>query len=162
MFKNVTLLADLLVNYSSGTYDKYEELYNSTVSGWKVINRPFGIEDVLKIISRDISNSLIVREELSDSILGFVSDEVRIDSIINNTVIYNGYYSFLNEKFKYLETKKCYWLNREYDKTKGFALTEIDEITSKIYGEDKVNECSVVPVITVEKSKLNIMENEEN
>jgi len=39
--------------------------------------------------------------------------------------------------FKYLVTNKCYWLNREYDETKAFALTKKGETTSKIYGEEK-------------------------
>lgn len=152
--KNVTLLADLYGNYSTGVYEDYDEIYVDSVSGWNVVSRPLEFNDVLNIISKDISNTLIKREGLSDAVLGFVKDEDRIDNIISNTVLYNGYYSFLNEKYKYLETAKCYWLNREYNETKGFALTKIDDVTSKVYGEEKVNSCSVVPVITVSKEKL--------
>ena len=152
----VTLLADLLESYPSGTYDNYKNLLTETVSNWNVNYRELQIDDILKIISKDINNSLIIRENLSDFIMGYVNSEERINNIINNTVPYNGYYSFINEEYSYLVTNKCYWLNREYDTTKGFVLTKKDEITSKIYGEEKNNTCSVIPVIIAPKTNLNI------
>jgi len=155
----VTLLADIYGNYATGPYDNYDDLYATTVSNWNVETRPFEFADILKIISSDISNSLIIREELSDSIIGYVNYDNRINNIINNTVLYNGYYSFLNEKYEYLITNKCYWLNKEYNETLGFALTKKDDTVSKIYGEEKNNNCSIVPVIIAPKTNLNIQSN---
>lgn len=157
--KTVSLLADLYGDYSDGTYDNYLDLFNTTISGWNVETRKLEIDDIFKIISKDINNSLIIREGLSDTVIGYTNYGERINNIINSTVQYNGYYSFLNEKNNYLVTNKCYWLNREYDKTKAFALTKKDETTSKIYGEEKNIICSIVPVIIAPKTNLKIQQN---
>ena len=108
----------------------------------------------MKIVSKDLINSLIIRENFSDSVIGYLNYENRIDNIINNTVLYNGYYKFLNQEYDFLVSSKCYWFKKEYNNEKGFALTMIDDLNSKIYGEDKFkpeedesNKCSVVPVI---------------
>ena len=54
-------------------------------------------------------------------------------------------------------------LNKEYDSNRAFALTKIDEDSSKIYGKEKnkIDElgnekCSVIPVIIAPKANLNI------
>ena len=154
----VTLLPDLLETYASGTYDDYDNLLATTIQDWNVNVRELQIDDILKIISKDVDNSMIIREEFSNKIIGYLNYETRIDNIINTTVPYNGYYSFLNTEYTYLATSKCYWLNREYDSTRAFALTKIDEDSSKIYGKEKSetdtetgNNCSVVPVILAPK-----------
>ena len=59
----------------------------------------------------------------------------------------------MNEKFNYLVTSKCYWLNSEYS-DEAFALVKMDEERSKVYKENKANVCEVVPVITVAKASL--------
>lgn len=153
--KNVTLLPDLLGTYETGAYDDYDNLLAKTTSGWNVNVRNLQIDDVLKIVSKDINNSLIIRENLSNKIIGYLNYENRIDNIIGVTVPYNGYYSFQNISYAFLVTNKCYWLNKEYDESKAFSLTKIDEDTSKIYGEEKNNICSVVPAILAPKSSLN-------
>ena len=152
--ESVTLLADIFGNYSTGTYENYDTLLETTVSDWNVNVRELQIDDILKIISKDVNKSIMIREELSDSIIGYLNYGNRIDDIINKTTPYNGHYSFLNEEYEYLETKKCYWLNKEYDDKKAFALTKKDEETSKIYGEEKLTSCSVAPVIIAPKEKL--------
>ena len=138
------------------------------------------VDDLLKIVSKDVKNSFIVRdnipediqkalsvrEKLSDSLIGYVNYGERIDDIINKTKKYNGYYSFLNDKYNYLVTNRCYWIDNEYDywineeyyNTKAFAITKTDESISKIYGEDKSSECSVIPVIIAPKPKENVIE----
>lgn len=150
----VSLLPDLLSTYTSGSYNKYDDLFASTIENWKVEVRELKVDDILKIISKDINNSLIIRENYSNSVLGYLNYDNRIDNIINNTISYNGYYSFLNQEYDYLVTSKCYWFKKEYNNEKGFALTTIDDLNSKIYGENKINNqddsnigCSVVPVI---------------
>lgn len=152
----VSLLPDLLGTYANGSYEEYDDILASTISDWNVNIRELKIDDILKIISKDIKNSVIIREEYSDEILGYLNYENRIENIIGRTIPYNGYYKFSNEEYTYLVTNKCYWLNKEYDTTKAFALTKIDEQNSKIYGEEKnktenENKCSVVPVILAPK-----------
>ena len=161
----VALLPDLLGNYGSGYYEEYNNLYEQAIKEWNVSTRKLEIDDILKIISKDINNTLIIRENFSNEILGYLNSENRIDDIISKTIPYNGYYSFLNTEYSYLVTNKCYWLNKEYDITKGFALTRIDEERTKIYGqeinkieEEYNNKCSVVPVILAPKSSLNIVQ----
>ena len=56
--------------------------------------------------------------------------------------------------FDYLVTNKCYWLKKDYNENSAFALTKNDEETSKIYGENKTAECSVIPVILAPKKNL--------
>lgn len=150
----VSLLPDLLSSYESGNYDEYDNLYASTINGWNVNVRELKIDDILKIVSKDINNSLIIRENYSDLVIGYLNYEDRIENIISNTTLYNGYFSFLNQEYEYLVTNKCYWFKKEYNNEKGFALTKIDDLNSKIYGQEKIisgegdsNKCSVVPVI---------------
>ena len=57
----------------------------------------------------------------------------------------NGYYTFLNERFAYLTSSKCYWLKNNHN-TKSYAMIKESDTTSKIY-EEINNECSIVPVI---------------
>lgn len=158
----VTLLPDLLGNYGSETYANYDKLYKDIIKNWNVDVRKLQIDDILKIIAKDVNESLVIREDYSNEVIGYLNYGNRIDSLINSTVPYNGYYRFLNAKYSYLVTNKCYWLNREYNTTKSFALTKIDENYSKIYG-NSINEsdeidnakCSVVPVILATKNNLN-------
>lgn len=152
----VTLLPDILRTYPSGIYDKYDELLSNGVSNWNVNTRELEINDILKIISKDINNSVVIIEELSNSIIGYMETNNRIENAINRVTKYNGYFRFLNENYKYFVTNKCYWLKKEYNKTEAFALTKIDEETSKIYGANKNEECSVIPVILAPKKSLNI------
>lgn len=154
----VTLLPDILSTYLSGTYDKYDELLSTTVSNWNVSTRTFEINDVLKIISKDINNSLIVIEGLSDSVIGYMEYENRLNNVINRVIKYNGYFKFQNNNYTYFVTNKCYWFKNEYSETQAFALTKFDEEMSQIYGENKLNECSVIPVILAPKKNLNIQQ----
>lgn len=154
--ETVTLFPDILRTYPTGSYDKYDELLSTTASDWKVSTRELEINDILKIISKDINNSVISIEELSDSIIGYMKTETRIDNAINRVKKYKGYFRFQNNNYSYFSTNKCYWLKKEYSQTEAFALTKIDEETSKIYGENKNVECSVIPVILAPKKSLNI------
>ena len=152
----VTLLPDILSTYPSGSYDKYDDLLSATVNKWNVSTRAFEINDILKIISKDINNSLIVIENLSDSIIGYMEYENRINSAINRVTKYKGSFNFINTNYTYFVTNKCYWFKKEYSQNEVFALTKINEEKSKIYGESKNEECSVIPVILAPKKNLNI------
>ena len=151
----VTLLPDLLGTYESGTFSSYDTLLENTISGWNVEVRELLIDDILKIVSKDINNSFIVREEFSNEIIGYSNYENRITNMINETVPYNGYYSFLNSEYSYFYTSKCYWFKREYDSTRAFSLTKIDDERTKVFGNEKSANCSVVPVIIASKGILN-------
>lgn len=152
----VSLLPTFLGSYSSGTFNNYDSLLSSTISEWNVNIRPLVIDDIMKIISKDVINSYVVRENLSNMLIGYVNYTNRISSIIDDTVLHNGYFSFLNSKFDYLVTNKCYWLNKQYNDNKAFAITKSDDLKSFIYGESIDSDCSVVPVIVVPKEKLDI------
>lgn len=150
---SVTLLPDLFGSYKSGIYDEYTSLFNDLASEWKVNLRPLKVEDVLKIVSNDVTNSVLVRDGLSNDIIGHLKYNDRINTELNKAVSYNGYYTFMNSRFNYLMTSRCYWLNNEYNDG-AFALVKVDNDTSKIYKEDRSNSCNIVPVITVSKGNL--------
>lgn len=155
----VSLLPTFLGSYSSGSYTDYDSLLSSVINNWSVDTRSLEINDIMNIISNDVVSSFAIRENLSDSIVGYVNYGDRINNIISDTVLYNGYFSFLNSKFDYLVTNKCYWLNKVYDDNKSFAITKYDDERSLIYGEDNSSNCSVVPIIIAPKEKL-IINNE--
>lgn len=156
----VTLLPDILSTYPTGKYEKYDELLSTTVNKWKVNTRTLLIDDILKIVSKDIDKSVVVREGISDSIMGYLGYENSIDSLIGKLPSYDGYFRFLNTKYTYFVTNKCYWLAKEYDKDKAFVLTKNDEETSKVYGADKTSDCGVIPVILAPKANLTVKESD--
>lgn len=152
--ENVTLLPDLFNNYASGSYYDYNSMLSSITGGWNVTTRLLEMRDLLKIVSMDVSNSLNIREGLSNTLIGNVLYSDRVDRMIADTVRFNGHYSFLNSKFNYLSTNKCIWISKEYNSDKAFALTKENEEISKIYGESKESSCNVVPVIIAPKSSM--------
>ena len=149
----VKLLPDLYNNYISGTFDNYQELLNNLVQNWNVSVSPLTIEDIIKVISQDISNSYVVVDGLSNDIIGNVNYQNRLQDEINSVINKNGYYQFLNSRFKFLVTSNCYWINSQYN-DKAFSLIKIDDVNSKVYAEDISATCSIVPVINVAKSSL--------
>lgn len=150
----VDLLPDLYSTYAEGTFNNYNSLLTSITNKWNVSTRSLTIDDVLKPISLDVVNSIIVNEKLSNLIIGDMQYKDRVSTEVSKLISYNSYYQFLNNRFNYLVTHKCYWINSEYDTTRGFALTKIDDLNSKIYGLDKTSSCSVVPVIVASKTNL--------
>ena len=127
---------------------------NNITSNWGVMTRPLVVEDLLKVISTDINDSVLVRENLSDDVIGNLNYEGRIEKEINNAITDTGYYKFLNEKFPFIVSSKCYWINSNYNEEYGFALTKIDDTYSKMYNEDKQTQCEIVPVIIASKATL--------
>ena len=150
----VTLLPDLYGTYKTSTYNDYDTTLTNITSGWKATTRALNISDILKIISTDISNTFVKRENLSDAIVGELGYKDRIDTLVADVKNHNGYFTYLNSKFPFLATNKCYWIQEEYDTDNAFALTKEDDNTSKIYKENKTSSCSVVPVIEASKNTL--------
>lgn len=151
---SVKLLPDLYSSYITGTANNYEEKLKELTSNWTVTNNGLKAEDILPIVSNDINNSIIMRPNLSNEIIGYLHYGTRLTDQINKVISYNGSYRFANEKYPYFTTTKCYWLNTSYNNDNQFALKKIDEEYSKIYGENKNTECSIVPVIEVAKKNL--------
>ncbi len=150
----VTLLPDLYDTYSNGTYMNYESLLNETSVSWNVTTRALTLEDILKAISIDNQNSYLTRDNLSDLIIGNLNYPDRISDIIAKSKEYNGAFNFSNEKFPYLSSNKCYWLNTEYNEEKAYTFQKQSDTFTKIYGEEKNDSCSVVPIIIIDKEKL--------
>ncbi len=150
----VTLLPDLTNTYSNGTYSNYSSLLTTETSSWTVNTRALLVTDILNIVSTDVTNSLLIRNNISDLIIGNLNYTNRMTTEINRAINYNGYYTFLNAKFNYLGSSNCYWTNSEYNTINAFAIKAIDETKSKIYGELKTNTCNVVPVIIANKTNL--------
>ena len=151
---SVKLLPDLYNEYLTATASNYSSQFNSLTSNWKTSTRPLEVEDILPIVSKDVINTLLIRPNISNEIVGYLDYGDRLTTHINKTISYKGYYKFLNEKFPYFTTTKCYWLSTEYDESHQFALKKIDEEYSKIYNEEKNTSCSVIPVAEVSKSSL--------
>lgn len=150
----VTLLPDLNNNFPSGTYSNYSTLFSTITNDWVVSIRPLLVEDLLKIVSTDVSDSFLIRENISNTIIGNLSYGTRMNTEIAKAVSYGGHYKFVNAKFSYFNANACYWTSSEYNGSSGFAVKKIDDNNSKIYGEAKTSSCNVVPVIMVSKSNL--------
>lgn len=154
--KTVDLLPDLTDNYLKGVFENYSSFLNSYKDGtfdttYNSNIRTLKVKDLLNIISNDISNSFLSRDNLSDSIIGNLNYTGSYERELEKVKQKNGYYKFANTSYMYLATNKCYWIDDEYDALNGFALTKIDEDNSKIFGLDKISECSYIPVIIANK-----------
>lgn len=151
---NVTLLPDPTLAYSSGVYADYASLLTTQTSTWTATSRALTIEDLMPVISKDITNTLLVRSGLSDSVLGSLKYQNRTSTEISRLTNSSGYYKISNENYSFMTSDVCYWINTEYNTNNGFALKNIDETNSKIYGETKTNTCKVIPVLVVSKMNL--------
>ena len=149
----VSLLPDLYKSYGVGKYTNYDNLLNTLIGRWNVNLRAATVEDILRPISKDVVNSVMVRDNLSDEIIGNLNDPNRLTSEINKLISYNGYFKYLNSKFPYLASNKCYWVKSDYQDG-AFAFIKIDDDYSKIYKEDVSTSCTILPIIEVSKSNL--------
>lgn len=129
-------------NLGDGTFTDYQNIDPD----WHTDFRLLTTQDILKIISLDIDNSLIKINGISDRVIGKTNNTTRINSIISDTVTNNGYFSYTNPN--YLKYNSCIWTSDTYS-DKGFALDN-----TKLYGETKNTECKMIPVLHVLKSKL--------
>ena len=151
---SVHLLPELQSTYVTGKADQYETKLQELTTNWTVKKEGLKAEDILPIISNDITSSILMRPKLSNEAIGYLNYGTRTTAQINKAISYGGSFRFINEEYPYFSSTKCYWLNTNYKDNKQFALKKIDETYSKVYGEDKTTECSIVPVIEVAKDKL--------
>lgn len=149
----VTLLPKVSKEYLKGTFNDINTLYSTETSTWNVETRLLNISDVLNIVSKDIKESVLVRPEISDLIIGNLTYDGRINSVILKATSSNGYFKYLN-KFSYFYSSDCIWLNSEYNTNNSFAVAPLDENSMKIYGEVKTTNCKVIPVIIADKVNL--------
>ena len=152
--QTVTLIPNILRIDQIGTYNDYLLHYQNIVQSWKVENRPLTASDILKVISTDVYDSKLVRDGLSDSIIGTLKTENRVQSKLSNISQLNGYYIF--NMFEYFNSTNCYWTNTNYNDKKAMAVITGSDVT-KLYGESKTTECKIIPVIIA--SKLDIEKN---
>lgn len=150
----VTLLPNPHREYDHANYNDYIDTFNNYVSSWNVNTRPLFVEDLLKVISKDIKNSFLIIENHSDKIIGNLKYSNRLNSVITKTAIENGFFRFTNEIYDYLASNNCYWTQSNYNDTSAYALIKEDDNTSKIYNNLKENSCHVIPIIEMDKSNL--------
>lgn len=156
---SVTLLPDLYATYAaSSSYTNYDANLSTLTSTWNVTTRALKLSDVLKVISADKINSVLVRENLSNTVIGNLNYGNRLNTEVNKIIseATNKFtrYEFLNTNFSYLVTSRCYWINDEYDTDNVFSLVKIDNTTSKISTKLKTDSCEIVPVIIASKVNL--------
>ena len=150
----VTLLPNPKKTYLITTFDNYQSDFDLFTNDWIVDKRPLIADDILKIISKDVEESKLIRNELSDAIIGNLNYGNRINEVKNLAINYNGYYRFKNLKFDYLISDSCYLTNSEYALDTAFMIEKIDEEHSTLYGESKITSCNLIPLIIANKSNL--------
>lgn len=128
---------------------EYQSTYSTITSNWTSEHRPLKAEDILKLISTDINDSILHRPNLSDRIIGTVSYQNRAEQEILLSKNQSGYYTFNNTRFQFLSSADCYWTDTEYNSNLSFALKRENTDMSKMYGELKTQQCNVIPVIVV-------------
>lgn len=151
----VTLLPKIMETYDSVFFDDINTFYIEQTKSWNVTTQILSVSDVLKVVSKDIENSVLVRPDISDLVIGTLNNENRIDSVITKASSQNGYFKFL-KKFTYFNFNECYWLNGPNNDGFGFAIAPLDEESLKIYLEKKDSKCKVIPVIVAEKINLKV------
>lgn len=149
----VTLLPNLYDIDTEGNRDNYENLYNPLVSSWNVLTRPLTVDDLLLVISNDITNSYLVGEKSSNIIIGRLLTEDRISNVVQKAIDLKGNFTFMNNKFNYLVSNNCFWTNTKYDDSNYFALKKYDDTISKIYPVSSDTVCRIVPVIIASKKE---------
>lgn len=154
LLPKITSLSNIIENYQLSTYNNINSLYQTSVLSWNANTRLLNISDVLNVVSRDLKDSVIVRPNASDLVIGNLSYEGRLDKILSRTIEKEGYFKFLN-KYSYFYSNDCYWLNNEYDADNSFAVQPFDQNTLKISGINKLENCKFIPVIIGNKPERN-------
>ena len=130
---------------TTGAYNNINTLYQNYVYLWNASTRLLSVADVLNVVSRDIKDSVLVRPDVSDLVIGNLSYEGRLNKVLHKALNAQGYFKF-SDKFLYFQSDECYWLDNEYDKNIAFAVDILDQNSMKISATDK-NNCKAVPII---------------
>lgn len=145
----VTLLPDL----TSTTFTSQTGTNYSTSFAYQTA-RALALKDILPIVSKDVVDTVIMSDSLSNIVVGYLDYENRLENHIKNTILINGTYRFTTLNFTYFKTSSCVWLNNEYGTDTKFALNKLDETYSKLYAESNYATCLQVPVFEVSKNNL--------
>ena len=151
---NVTLLPSLYGNYLNSSFDDYNNKLDELTTNWTAPTRALSVNDLLNVVSKDVTNTFLNSDDISPQILGFLGYGTRINSEINKFINSDGYYTFLNERFNYFVHNGCFWTNSVFDENNGIAFGKLNDLKSEIYKNSKSTECKVVPVIIAPKSNL--------
>ena len=154
--ETITVIPNILNKFTESTFDNYNDTLNSVAFNWNVEYSALTAGDILKIISKDIESSNMITPTLSNIIVGSMNSSTRVDEKLNKASSLNGYFEFMNDKFKFLydSSGSCYWTMTDYNTLKGYAFSKIDAGKSKLYGESKTTSCQVLPVIKITKKDL--------
>ena len=149
----VRLLPDIKTEYASATYDEYLDKINELKSKWNVEIESLTASAVLKVISTDVNSSYLKRLGVSDLIIGDTKYSSRVDDILEEAISSDGYFTYLKEKFLFIDASECVWTADEYN-DKAYALMPDNSTDGKLFGLEKMNICRIVPVIIADKSNL--------
>ena len=157
---NNSTLGDNTVSLLPNVYDSYTKApysdYNSVIEsyGWNVETRNLEVKDILDVVSTDILNSVLKRNNISDLIIGNLKYPNRLNTELLKATNYNGYYEYLTSEFNFITSSSCYWTTTSYNSDKAFAFVRENQTHGKIYGEDKTSNCGIIPVIVARKSNI--------
>lgn len=153
---NVKLLPSLYGNYQTSNYNDYNTKLEQYTETWTAPTRALTVNDLLYIVSKDVTNSQLNNENISPQIIGDLKYNNRIQTEINKAITLEGYYTFISNKFSYLSHSGCFWTNTPYGIENAFAFGRLNEIKTEIYPKPKTEECKIIPVIIAPKNNLNI------
>lgn len=113
------------------------------------VTRPLTIEDALLVIAKDVDNSFLVRNNLSDSIIGTINNEQRLNTTLNY-LNDDSYFKYNNERFDYLASTGNVCLASSNGLN--YSMQKIDDISSKIAINSSA--CETRQVIIANKESL--------
>ena len=148
----VSLLPNVYDSYTKSTYDSYASVLESY--NWNAQLRNLEVKDILDVVSTDILNSVLKRNNISDLIIGNLRYPNRLNTELLKATNYNGYYEYLTSEFSFITSSSCYWTTTSYNSDKAFAFARKDADHGKIYGEDKTANCGIIPIIVARKSNI--------
>lgn len=148
----VSLLPNVYDSYTKSSYNNYNSVIESY--NWNVETRNLEVKDILDVVSTDILNSVLKRNNISDLIIGNLRYQNRLNTELLKATNYNGYYEYLTTEFNFITSNSCYWTTTSYNTDKAFAFMREDSIHGKIYGEDKTTNCGIIPIIVARKSNI--------
>lgn len=131
------------------------EIYSQTNSWDELITlRPLVLNDILPVISKDVIGSVMVRSTLSDTLIGSLNAQERLNTQVSKITSSRGYFQYTLMRFNYLSSSNCVWINNEIDTNTAFAFKNYPNGLGRIYFEDKLTACKIIPVISISKQKF--------
>ena len=103
---------------------------------------------VMDIISTDVLNTVIVKDNLSSRVLGTSNDEIYYNNILGDMKNNNYYIKFSSAKFDMLKSGDCYWVKNDTYSNLAIKLLDYDNVI--LYYENN-SVCKVIPVIEYTK-----------